>query len=90
MRLPTESGKEWLFAEVKCILRFHGRLMAAMHVHVCQPALCLQSFWCCMQVPAAASGLIAGDGLWSIPSAILAICKVQAPICMSFARAGTI
>lgn len=33
---------------------------------------------------ALASGLICGDGIWTIPSAILALCKVDPPICMSF------
>eukprot|EP00884_Botryococcus_braunii_P021600 jgi/Botrbrau1/8123/Bobra.0308s0016.1 len=41
-------------------------------------------------IPAAA-GLIVGDGLWSVPAAILALAKVEPPICMSFttAAAGT-
>ncbi|BDA49724.1 probable metal-nicotianamine transporter YSL6 [Coccomyxa sp. Obi] len=38
-----------------------------------------------LKVPAAASGLIAGDGIWTVPSAILSIAKVNPPICMSFA-----
>ncbi|KAB5520922.1 hypothetical protein DKX38_025241 [Salix brachista] len=33
---------------------------------------------------AVASGLICGDGIWTIPSAILAILKVNPPICMNF------
>lgn len=33
---------------------------------------------------AMASGLICGDGIWTVPSAILALCKVNPPICMSF------
>lgn len=33
---------------------------------------------------AMASGLICGDGIWTIPSAILALSKVNPPICMSF------
>ena len=36
-----------------------------------------------MQVPAAASGLIAGDGMWTIPSCILSILKVTPPLCLS-------
>lgn len=35
-------------------------------------------------VPAVASGLICGDGLWLLPSSILAWFKVRPPICMSF------
>ncbi len=37
-------------------------------------------------VPAAA-GLIIGDGLWSVPSAVLAMAKVRPPVCMSFLSA---
>ncbi|XP_062010379.1 probable metal-nicotianamine transporter YSL6 isoform X1 [Rosa rugosa] len=33
---------------------------------------------------AVASGLICGDGIWTIPSAILSIFKVNPPICMYF------
>ncbi|XP_040381947.1 probable metal-nicotianamine transporter YSL1 [Oryza brachyantha] len=31
-----------------------------------------------------ASGLICGDGLWALPSSVLAMLKVQPPICMKF------
>ncbi|KAK4272207.1 hypothetical protein QN277_020794 [Acacia crassicarpa] len=31
-----------------------------------------------------ASGLICGDGIWTIPSAILSILRISPPICMSF------
>ncbi|KAJ3690168.1 hypothetical protein LUZ61_019332 [Rhynchospora tenuis] len=34
--------------------------------------------------PAVASGLICGDGLWSLPQSILALAKVNPPICMRF------
>ncbi|KAL3688951.1 hypothetical protein R1sor_015260 [Riccia sorocarpa] len=37
--------------------------------------------------PAIASGLICGDGLWTIPAAILSFAKVTPPICMRFLRA---
>lgn len=33
---------------------------------------------------AVASGLICGDGIWTIPSAILSIIKINPPICMYF------
>ncbi|GLJ49374.1 hypothetical protein SUGI_1044570 [Cryptomeria japonica] len=33
---------------------------------------------------AVASGLICGDGIWTIPSAILSLCRINPPICMSF------
>eukprot|EP00253_Pinus_taeda_P000935 PITA_00935 len=35
-------------------------------------------------VPAVASGLLCGDGLWSLPASILALAKVKPPICMKF------
>lgn len=35
-------------------------------------------------VPAVASGLIAGESLFAIPSALLALARIQPPICMSF------
>ena len=38
-------------------------------------------------IPVAASGLIAGDGLWTVPAALLAIGHVNPPICMSFTGA---
>ncbi|KAL5071256.1 hypothetical protein RYX36_022143 [Vicia faba] len=38
-----------------------------------------------LMVPAVASGLICGDGIWVLPSAVLAWFKVRPPICMSFA-----
>jgi OPT family oligopeptide transporter len=34
--------------------------------------------------PAVASGLICGDGIWTLPQSILALAKVQPPICMKF------
>ncbi|CAI0452616.1 unnamed protein product [Linum tenue] len=41
-----------------------------------------------LMVPAAASGLICGDGLWILPSSILALAKVKPPICMSFFKSS--
>ncbi|XP_030516172.1 probable metal-nicotianamine transporter YSL7 [Rhodamnia argentea] len=35
-------------------------------------------------VPAVASGLICGEGIWSLPSSILALAGVKPPICMKF------
>uniref|UniRef100_A0A0E0KTD7 Uncharacterized protein n=1 Tax=Oryza punctata TaxID=4537 RepID=A0A0E0KTD7_ORYPU len=35
-------------------------------------------------VPAVASGLICGDGIWTFPSSLLALAKVKPPICMKF------
>ncbi|KAI5434765.1 hypothetical protein KIW84_021545 [Lathyrus oleraceus] len=35
-----------------------------------------------------ASGLICGDGIWSIPSSFLALSKVKPPICMKFLSRG--
>lgn len=37
-----------------------------------------------LMVPAAASGLICGDGLWILPSSLLALARVNPPICMMF------
>nr|UXP87123.1 yellow stripe 1-like-3 [Vigna radiata var. radiata]UXP87124.1 yellow stripe 1-like-3 [Vigna radiata var. radiata] len=37
-----------------------------------------------LMLPAIASGLICGDGLWILPSSILALFKVRPPICMRF------
>ncbi|KAG5529866.1 hypothetical protein RHGRI_030294 [Rhododendron griersonianum] len=34
--------------------------------------------------PAVASGLICGEGIWTLPSSILALAGVQPPICMKF------
>ncbi|CAL1358413.1 unnamed protein product [Linum trigynum] len=36
---------------------------------------------------AVASGLICGDGIWTIPSAVLSLLRVNPPICMSFGPA---
>lgn len=38
---------------------------------------------------AVASGLICGDGIWTIPSAILSIFKINPPICMYFGPASS-
>ncbi|XP_073102325.1 probable metal-nicotianamine transporter YSL12 [Elaeis guineensis] len=34
--------------------------------------------------PAVASGLICGDGIYTLPQSVLAVAKVKAPICMKF------
>ncbi|XP_076923719.1 putative metal-nicotianamine transporter YSL6 [Bidens hawaiensis] len=39
-------------------------------------------------VGAVASGLICGDGIWTIPSAALSILGIDPPICMSFTPSG--
>lgn len=39
--------------------------------------------------PAVASGLICGDGLWTLPQSILALAGVKAPICMKFLTRST-
>ena len=41
-------------------------------------------------IPAAATGLIAGDGLWALPAALLAILGIDPPICMEFVSAHAI
>ncbi|XP_021767911.1 metal-nicotianamine transporter YSL1-like isoform X2 [Chenopodium quinoa] len=35
-------------------------------------------------IPVVASGFISGEGIWSLPAALLALAKVKAPICMKF------
>lgn len=40
-----------------------------------------------VMIPAVASGLICGDGLWILPSSLLALAKVKPPICMNFTAA---
>ncbi|XP_051121270.1 metal-nicotianamine transporter YSL2-like isoform X2 [Andrographis paniculata] len=37
-----------------------------------------------LMIPAVASGLICGDGLWILPSSILALAKIDPPMCMNF------
>ncbi|GLU17579.1 hypothetical protein SLE2022_339400 [Rubroshorea leprosula] len=37
-----------------------------------------------LMVPAVASGLICGEGLWVLPASILALAKIRPPICMKF------
>ncbi|KAK9716712.1 hypothetical protein RND81_06G252300 [Saponaria officinalis] len=37
-----------------------------------------------LMVPAVASGLICGEGLWSLPASLLALAKINPPICMTF------
>ncbi|XP_022722020.1 metal-nicotianamine transporter YSL1-like isoform X1 [Durio zibethinus] len=37
-----------------------------------------------LMVPAVASGLICGEGLWILPASILAFAKINPPICMKF------
>ncbi|XP_043695228.1 probable metal-nicotianamine transporter YSL7 isoform X2 [Telopea speciosissima] len=39
--------------------------------------------------PAVASGLICGDGIWTLPSSVLALAKVNPPICMKFLDSAT-
>ncbi|KAI4326784.1 hypothetical protein L6164_019319 [Bauhinia variegata] len=35
-------------------------------------------------VPAVASGLICGEGLWTLPASVLALAKIKPPLCMKF------
>lgn len=37
-----------------------------------------------LMVPAVASGLICGEGLWILPASVLALAKIRPPICMKF------
>lgn len=38
-----------------------------------------------LMVPAVASGLICGEGMWSLPASVLALVRINPPMCMSFA-----
>ncbi len=44
-------------------------------------------FWVSPDLIAMASGLIAGDGLFTIPQAIFAFASLESPICMGFTKA---
>ncbi|TVU46840.1 hypothetical protein EJB05_06411, partial [Eragrostis curvula] len=35
-------------------------------------------------IPAVASGLICGDGIWTFPSSLLSLAKIKPPICLKF------
>ncbi|GAY64790.1 hypothetical protein CUMW_236200 [Citrus unshiu] len=37
-----------------------------------------------LMIPAVASGLICGEGLWTLPASILALAKIHPPLCMKF------
>nr|CAB3485284.1 unnamed protein product [Digitaria exilis] len=37
-----------------------------------------------LMVPAVASGLICGDGIWIFPESLLALAKINPPLCMAF------
>ena len=39
---------------------------------------------CTTFAPIVGAGLLVGDGLWAIPSSIVAICGAAPPICMGF------
>lgn len=39
--------------------------------------------------PAVASGLICGDGIWALPSSVVALAGIKPPICMKFLSSGT-
>ena len=42
-----------------------------------------------LMVPAVASGLICGEGLWSLPASFLALANINPPICMTFLSSKT-
>ncbi|KAL3817872.1 hypothetical protein ACJIZ3_003777 [Penstemon smallii] len=37
-----------------------------------------------LMIPAVASGFICGEGLWSIPASVLALARINPPMCMTF------
>ncbi|KAG9129985.1 hypothetical protein Leryth_007101 [Lithospermum erythrorhizon] len=39
-----------------------------------------------LMIPAVASGLMCGDGLWNVPASLLGLAKVKPPMCMNFLK----
>ncbi|GAA0138764.1 transporter [Lithospermum erythrorhizon] len=39
-----------------------------------------------LMIPAVASGLMCGDGLWNVPASVLGLAKVKPPMCMNFLK----
>ncbi|XP_004309544.1 PREDICTED: metal-nicotianamine transporter YSL1-like [Fragaria vesca subsp. vesca] len=77
MPLPMVMGVPFLVGAYFAIDMFIGSVIVfAWHR--------LDSMNAGMMVPAVASGLICGEGLWSLPASVLALAKVKPPICMKF------
>lgn len=85
--IPDKFGK-WVPLPMAMAVPFLVGAYFAIDMCVGSLVVCL---WCKvdsrkadLMVPAVASGLICGDGLWILPSSILALAKVHPPICMNF------
>lgn len=88
-RLPENIGK-WVPLPMAMAVPF--LVGANFAIDMCVGSLIvfvwhkLNSNKAALMVPAVASGLICGDGLWILPSAILALAKIHPPICMNFMK----
>ncbi|PRQ16679.1 putative oligopeptide transporter, OPT superfamily [Rosa chinensis] len=77
MPLPMVMGVPFLVGAYFAIDMFTGSVIVfAWHR--------LDSKIAGMMVPVVASGLICGEGLWTLPASVLALAKVKPPICMKF------
>ncbi|MQL79552.1 hypothetical protein Taro_011997 [Colocasia esculenta] len=85
--LPNKYGK-WI--PLPMVMAVPFLVGASFAIDMCVGSLVvfawhrLDSKKAALMVPAVASGLICGDGLWTLPSSLLALAKVRPPICMKF------
>ena len=79
MPLPMAIAVPFLFGAYFAIDLCVGSLVFVWHK--------LNSKKAEFMVPAIASGLICGEGLWTLPASVLALAKVSPPICMKFLKA---
>lgn len=77
MPLPMVMGVPFLVGAYFAIDMFTGTVIVFVWHK-------LNSKKAVMMVPAVASGLICGEGLWTLPASVLALAKVKPPICMKF------
>ncbi|KAI0499828.1 hypothetical protein KFK09_018036 [Dendrobium nobile] len=84
---PTKYGR-WVPLPMAMAVPF--LVGASFAVDMCVGSL-IVFFWhqtknhkASLLVPAVASGLICGDGLWVLPSSLLALAKINPPLCMKF------
>lgn len=89
--LPGKWGR---FVPLPMCMALPFYLGAWLAVDMCVGAIIMlvwrwvDSAECQLLSAAAASGLIAGDGIWTVPAAILAIAGVNPPICMGWSVAN--
>lgn len=77
MPLPMVMGVPFLVGAYFAIDMFTGTVIVFVWHK-------LNSKKAVIMVPAVASGLICGEGLWTLPASVLALAKVKPPICMKF------